>query len=482
VISQSTQRGARRVPCHSARALLAGLALVVAGTSVASAAGVLEPGRSLPATPLVTLDGVETDLDSLRGTGPSLVVFWGTWCQPCRREVPALNELLASGEDRGLSILGVAMAEPLAVVSAASTQLKMSYPVAVATDADAAAAMGVDRVPLLVLLDDRGRIAQVAGGVDASLRAEVERLLGGGRAPGGGLLAGLTEQRAPFPFAGVLLAPDFWKSALFWLPIPLLGLLFFYSIIIIHCCSHDDLTPSRRLNAFIGELLSAPNLFMFREFTALHVMHHAFTNDETRDPHWVRPGEGWIHYVVTQYPRLVAFTFSEEYRKRCWAKNWEGVDFDSPELARHDRVAKFFGSSGRLQHPLWVLPLASIFGGLTLWMVVGTLLWGLPFLALMFGWWLLPWAIGQILVADFNWRGHVGLAARQDIANKDYVGQDTRSYYQGLWRFVNWATFGFYLHREHHVVPRVCMGMKEDAAVRAAQEAEEAALQPARPA
>jgi len=474
VTSQLKRRGARRARRRLACLVLLGAMALTATCASAAAAPRLEPGRAFPATSLVALDGTETGLDSIRGDGPALLVFWGTWCQPCRREVPALNGLASAGSD--LTVVGIAMGEPLAVVSAAASQLKMSYPVAVAPDAAALAAIGVDRVPFMVLLDARGRVARVAAGVDAGLRTEIDRLLTGGSAEGTqGFLAAVTVQRAPFPFAGILLTPDFWKSPLFWLAIPLLGLLFFYSIIIVHCCSHDDFTPWRGLNSVIGAVLSAPNLFMFREFGALHVMHHAYTNDPVRDPHWVVPGEGWLHYCLFQYPKLVAFTYTEEYRKRCWAKYWKDVDFESAELKRHDRIAKFFGSSGRLRHPLWVLPFASIFGGLTMWLGLGLFLWGLPILALAFGWWLLPWAIGQVLVADFNRRGHIGLPSRQDIANKDYVGQDTRSYYTGIWRFVNWATLGFYLHREHHVVPRICVPMREDPAIRSSQDDQEAA-------
>ncbi len=268
------------------------------------------------------------------------------------------------------------------------------------------------------------------------------------------------------------LHPDFWQTPLFWCAIPVLGVLFFYSIIIVHCCSHDDLTASRRLNRFIGALLSAPNMFLFTEFSALHVMHHAFTNDLVKDPHRVRPNESWLRYCLSQYPRLVAFTFSREYRLRTWKQNWQHVDFDSPEVQRHDRVAKLFGSSGRKLHALWVLPFFSIFGGLALVTLSGYLTLGGPFLVLMLGWWLTPWAIGQILVADFNWRGHVGLPQRSEFSNADYTGQDTRSYYGPIGRLLSWLTFGFYFHREHHVRPRDCLFTKADPLVQAAQEAQ----------
>jgi thiol-disulfide isomerase/thioredoxin len=47
----------------------------------------------------VTLDAVEKDV--------TIVTLWGTWCAPCRREVPRYVKLLEKYRDRGLSIVGV---------------------------------------------------------------------------------------------------------------------------------------------------------------------------------------------------------------------------------------------------------------------------------------------------------------------------------------------------------------------------------------
>ena len=48
----------------------------------------------------------ENELD-LHGDGPTMVVFWETWCPHCRREVPALQETYERYGDQGLQILAL---------------------------------------------------------------------------------------------------------------------------------------------------------------------------------------------------------------------------------------------------------------------------------------------------------------------------------------------------------------------------------------
>ena len=48
----------------------------------------------------------EGDID-LDGSGPTVLVFWETWCPHCRREVPKLQKLHADYRERGLQILGL---------------------------------------------------------------------------------------------------------------------------------------------------------------------------------------------------------------------------------------------------------------------------------------------------------------------------------------------------------------------------------------
>lgn len=78
------------------------LALVlVAG--VAGATGVGEPA---PPFSLTTVHGETIALTSLRGQ-VVYVDFWASWCGPCRRSFPWMNEMQQRYGDRGLTIIGV---------------------------------------------------------------------------------------------------------------------------------------------------------------------------------------------------------------------------------------------------------------------------------------------------------------------------------------------------------------------------------------
>ncbi|MEO5678954.1 MAG: TlpA disulfide reductase family protein, partial [Acidimicrobiales bacterium] len=88
----SAHRGGRRLR-------LAGLALVLAalGAGCSSGTARAQVGKVAPATegPAI-VEGERVDLATFRGR-PTLVNFWGSWCDPCRRELPRLVEAQQAG-------------------------------------------------------------------------------------------------------------------------------------------------------------------------------------------------------------------------------------------------------------------------------------------------------------------------------------------------------------------------------------------------
>jgi thiol-disulfide isomerase/thioredoxin len=55
---------------------------------------------------LPDLDGKTVALDDLKGS-VIVVDLWGTWCPPCRKEIPVYKQLLAKYRERGLTIIGI---------------------------------------------------------------------------------------------------------------------------------------------------------------------------------------------------------------------------------------------------------------------------------------------------------------------------------------------------------------------------------------
>ena len=53
-------------------------------------------------------DGSEISADSIRG--PALINVWGTWCEPCKQELPHLAHFLAKYSDQ-VDLVGIAVEE-----------------------------------------------------------------------------------------------------------------------------------------------------------------------------------------------------------------------------------------------------------------------------------------------------------------------------------------------------------------------------------
>lgn len=78
--------------------------------SLADTSGVavgIDVDNRAPNFDAVTIDDEETSLEALRGQ-IVLVNFWGTWCGPCIREMPDLQEVYEQYSDDGFTILALA--------------------------------------------------------------------------------------------------------------------------------------------------------------------------------------------------------------------------------------------------------------------------------------------------------------------------------------------------------------------------------------
>ena len=95
-------------------------------------------------------------------SGKSLIVnFWATWCAPCRREIPLLQQIARERAADGFQVVGIAV-DFRDKVLAYADQMKIEYPLLIGEQEglDAATAFGVEAVgfPFTVFTDAQGRI------------------------------------------------------------------------------------------------------------------------------------------------------------------------------------------------------------------------------------------------------------------------------------------------------------------------------------
>jgi len=83
-------------------------------------------GRTATAFDLQTLDGTSITLDSFRGK-PLVMNFFASWCDPCREEMPLINELASVGAKQGFSVLGIAVEDSRAAMTEYRQEAKLIF-------------------------------------------------------------------------------------------------------------------------------------------------------------------------------------------------------------------------------------------------------------------------------------------------------------------------------------------------------------------
>lgn len=129
-----------------------------------------EVSRPTPDVVLATLDGSEINVSQQQGR-VVLVNFWGTWCDPCIRETPALQEAYARYRDEGLLIVGVNVTgselkqgNTLEDIQAFADKFGVEYPIALDVEGKASQAFRVLPLPTSFFIDAQGIIRFVRVG------------------------------------------------------------------------------------------------------------------------------------------------------------------------------------------------------------------------------------------------------------------------------------------------------------------------------
>lgn len=108
-----------------------------------------------------------------------LLNFWGTWCPPCRVEIPGFIEVQEAYRDKGFVIVGVAVEDTAEAVKAYASEMKINYPIAMAQE-DVENAYGpIYGLPLSFFIARDGSICRKHFGelTKERLEQELKRLL-----------------------------------------------------------------------------------------------------------------------------------------------------------------------------------------------------------------------------------------------------------------------------------------------------------------
>jgi peroxiredoxin len=117
-----------------------------------------------PAFALEDSAGKTVKLSDFRGQ-VVLLNFWATWCGGCQTEIPSLVQLESKYKADGFNVLGVSMDDDgWKAVTPYLKAKKVNYPVVIGNDS-LTQQYAVAAMPVTVLIDRKGRIADQHSGV-----------------------------------------------------------------------------------------------------------------------------------------------------------------------------------------------------------------------------------------------------------------------------------------------------------------------------
>lgn len=151
--------------------VLLALALPVLG---GNAVGQTADNFSLP----LVEGGKTVKLSDFRGK-PAVVVFWATWCPPCRREIPDLKELYKQYGPKGVALLAVAVDFRESREDVDRFRKTYDLPYTVLWDAGnvVSSAYAVEGIPTILLVDPEGVIRHRAHALDETFLALLKNYL-----------------------------------------------------------------------------------------------------------------------------------------------------------------------------------------------------------------------------------------------------------------------------------------------------------------
>lgn len=135
-------------------------------------------GNPAPAFALQVLEGSSVKLSAYQGKAVVLN-FWGSFCQPCVREMPLLAKTAEDSANANIQFIGVNLGESELVVKNFIRQTSVTYPIFLDPDLKVTERYGVISYPTTFFIDTKGIIREkIVGELDEkTLQAGIAKIL-----------------------------------------------------------------------------------------------------------------------------------------------------------------------------------------------------------------------------------------------------------------------------------------------------------------
>jgi thiol-disulfide isomerase/thioredoxin len=132
-------------------------ALLAALVAVAWPADATDGSPPAPEFKLANRAGGELSLSGLKGQ-VVMINFWASWCGPCRKEFPALDQIYSKYKPMGFQMVAINVESEKADAERFLGQTPVSFPILFDPDNKVSGNYGVSAMPTTFLVDRQGRL------------------------------------------------------------------------------------------------------------------------------------------------------------------------------------------------------------------------------------------------------------------------------------------------------------------------------------
>lgn len=107
---------------------------------------------------LKDLDNNWKEYTDLQGSNLTVIDFWATWCHPCMKSIPLLDEIYREFQDQGVRFIGVSVdgTRNQSKIAPIVKSLGITYPIIRDIDSELMSDLGVSAVPTLLIYGPDG--------------------------------------------------------------------------------------------------------------------------------------------------------------------------------------------------------------------------------------------------------------------------------------------------------------------------------------
>ena len=141
-------------------------------------------GKTAPAFTLVDLDGKKVSLSDYKGH-PVFVNFWATWCEPCKLEMPWLEEFSKKYASQGFVVLGISTDDVgKNVIASTAKKIGVTYPILLKND-KIEDQYDIEYQPESFYVDKTGKVMLATAGIEDQggkdlIEANIKKLIAAG--------------------------------------------------------------------------------------------------------------------------------------------------------------------------------------------------------------------------------------------------------------------------------------------------------------